>query len=167
MAYEEDLDARATELVRLATDRNLTVSCAESLTAGLTASAIAGVPGASLVLRGGAVTYCDEIKHQILDVREETLATYTAVSEQTACEMAQGARRLFSSDIAVSLTGYAGPDGGAPGKPAGTVYIATCDRLGVEVTRHQFSGDRNEVRTQAATKALEALAARARLLETF
>lgn len=164
MNYEEELNAHAAELVERAQAHNLTVSCAESLTAGMTASAIAGIPGASLVLRGGAVTYCDEIKHRVLGVREETLAAHTAVSEETAREMAAGARKLFSSDVAVSLTGYAGPDGGAPGNPAGTVYIATCDKLGVEVVRLHFSGTRNEVRLQAATKALEALIERSVLL---
>lgn len=157
MDYAEKLDTRAERLVRLAQDRHLTVACAESLTAGMTASAIAGVPGASLVLRGGAVTYCDEIKHRVLGVREETLASHTAVSEQTACEMATGAKRLFDADVAVSLTGYAGPDGGAPGNPAGTVYIATCDDVDTVVHRCHFAGTRNEVRLQAAAKALDML----------
>ena len=101
----------ARALVEGACAAGLTVATAESCTAGMVASLIADVPGASEVLRGGAVTYCDEIKHRVLGVSSETLERYTAVSPQTAREMALGARSLFSTDMAVSLTGYAGPAG--------------------------------------------------------
>lgn len=147
----------ARELVALCTERSLTVATAESLTAGLTSSIIASIPGASSVLRGGAATYTNDIKHRVLGVSEETLATWTAVSSQTACEMAAGARDLFQSDVAVSLTGYAGPDGGEDGTPAGTVYLGIADAAGVTAERHTFPGGRNEVRLQAARRALELL----------
>lgn len=155
MNYEEELDALAHKLITAAILAKCTVSCAESLTAGMTASALAGIPGASAVLRGGAVTYCDEIKHKVLGVKEDTLARYTAVSEEAAREMSEGARELFESDIAVSLTGYAGPDGGDLGKLAGTVYISTSTNVATKCVRCQFEGTRNEVRLQAAAKALE------------
>ena len=108
-AHNEEL---ARDIVERATVRGVTVSTAESLTAGMIASTIADIPGASVVLRGGAVTYCDEIKHRVLGVDQETLDRYTAVSHQTAREMAAGSLELYQSDIAVSATGYAGPGGG-------------------------------------------------------
>ena len=108
-AHNEEL---ARDIVERASARGVTVSTAESLTAGMIASTIADIPGASAVLRGGAVTYCDEIKHRVLGVEQETLDRYTAVSHQTAREMAAGSLELYQSDIAVSATGYAGPGGG-------------------------------------------------------
>ena len=108
-AHNEEL---ARHVVERASARGVTVSTAESLTAGMIASTIADIPGASAVLRGGAVTYCDEIKHRVLGVDQETLDRYTAVSHQTAREMAARSLELYQSDIAVSATGYAGPGGG-------------------------------------------------------
>ena len=113
----------ARDIVERASARGVTVSTAESLTAGMIASTIADIPGASAVLRGGAVTYCDEIKHRVLGVEQETLDRYTAVSHQTAREMAVGSLELYQSDIAVSATGYAGPGGGTEDDSAGTFYI--------------------------------------------
>lgn len=150
-------DEIARELVRVATENGLTVSTAESCTAGMVASLIADVPGASAVLRGGAVTYCDEVKHRVLGVATVTLERYTAVSRQTAFEMAAGSRRLFGSDAAVSLTGYAGPGGGTVEDSAGTVYIGIDDEAGARVERCSFTGGRNEVRLRAAVRALELL----------
>ena len=147
----------AGELVHEASARGVTVSTAESCTAGMVASAIADVPGASEVLRGGAVTYCDEVKHRVLGVSEQTLALHTAVSPQTAREMATGSRALFSSDVAVSLTGYAGPGGGTEKDPAGTVYLGLASDAGVSAERCSFDGGRNEVRMAATCRALELL----------
>lgn len=158
------LEEAARSVVAQAAKRGLTVSTAESCTAGMVASALADIPGASAVLRGGAVTYCDEIKHRVLGVASETLADYTAVSEQTAREMAEGSVALFEADLAVSLTGYAGPGGGTPDDPCGTVYFATHDRLGTSCVRCSFTGSRNEIRVQAAQKALELLSSRLELL---
>lgn len=150
----ESLFDLAQRVVESAVSCGLTVATAESLTAGMVASAIADVPGASAVLRGGAVTYCDEIKHEVLGVSSETLALHTAVSRETAREMASGSRRLFKSDISVSLTGYAGPDGGTSNDPAGTVYIGIADERGVQTHRFSFEGSRNEVRRDASRVAL-------------
>ena len=99
----------ARDIVERASACGVTVSTAESLTAGMIASTIADIPGASAVLRGGAVTYCDEIKHRVLGVEQETLDRFSAVSHQTAREMAVGSLDLYQSDVAVSATGYAGP----------------------------------------------------------
>ena len=156
----ELLEAAAAHVVALGRERGLTVSTAESCTAGMVASSIADIAGASAVLRGGAVTYCDEIKHRVLGVSRDTLAAHTAVSEPTAREMADGSRRLFDASVAVSLTGYAGPGGGTAAEPAGSVYIATSDDDAVLCERHVFSGSRNEVRAKAALRALEMVADR-------
>ena len=138
----------------------VTVSTAESLTAGMIASTIADIPGASAVLRGGAVTYCDEIKHRVLGVKQETLDHYTAVSYQTAREMAAGSLELYQSDIAVSATGYAGPGGGTEDDPAGTFYIGWAYRSAdggvpvVDSIRCHYEGDRSCVRAHAVAEAL-------------
>lgn len=160
----ERLGEAAARVVALGCERGLTMATAESCTAGMVAAAVGGVPGASAVLRGGAVTYCNEIKHEVLGVSQDTLDTYTAVSEPTAREMASGSQRLFGASVAVSLTGYAGPGGGTETEPAGSVYIATCDDDAVLCERHEFSGARNEVRAKAAIRALEMVAARFELL---
>lgn len=148
----------AEALVRLATERGVCVSTAESCTAGMVSSYIAGVPGASAVLLGGAVTYCDDIKNHVLDVPAKTLESHTAVSGETACAMADGSRRLFGSDVAVSITGYAGPAGGSSANPVGTVYIGVATQRGARYERHLFEGDRMSVRLQSALAALKLLA---------
>ena len=145
----------ARDIVEHASARGVTVSTAESLTAGMIASTIADIPGASAVLRGGAVTYCDEIKHRVLGVEQETLDRFSAVSHQTAREMAAGSLDLYQSDIAVSATGYAGPGGGTEQDPAGTFYIGWAYRAVVESARCHYEGDRSCVRAHAVAEALE------------
>ena len=150
----------ARDIVEHASARGVTVSTAESLTAGMIASTIADIPGASAVLRGGAVTYCDEIKHRVLSVEQETLDRFSAVSHQTAREMAAGSLDLYQSSIAVSATGYAGPGGGTEQDPAGTFYIGWAYRAAdggapvVESARCHYEGDRSCVRAHAVTEAL-------------
>ena len=157
-AHNEEL---ARDIVERASARGVTVSTAESLTAGMIASTIADIPGASAVLRGGAVTYCDEIKHRVLGVEQETLDRYTAVSHQTAREMAVGSLELYQSDIAVSATGYAGPGGGTEDDPAGTFYIGWAYRSAdggapvVDSIRCRYEGDRSCVRAHAVAEALD------------
>ena len=160
-AHNEEL---ARHIVERASARGVTVSTAESLTAGMIASTIADIPGASAVLRGGAVTYCDEIKHRVLGVDQETLDRYTAVSHQTAREMAAGSLELYQSDIAVSATGYAGPGGGTEDDPAGTFYIGWAYRAAdgevpvVDSVRCHYEGDRSCVRAHAVAEALGRIA---------
>jgi PncC family amidohydrolase len=113
----------AEELGRLLTARELTLALAESCTGGLIGNLITDVSGSSSYFLGSAVTYAYSAKEAILGVRHETLITYGAVSPQTATEMARGARRIFGSDVAVAVTGIAGPTGGMPGKPVGLVHI--------------------------------------------
>lgn len=151
----QHIDELARSVIEEATQRGLTVSTAESLTAGMVASTLAGVPGASAVLRGGAATYCDEVKHDMLGVSSEDLERYSAVSSPVAEQMAAGSRRLFRSDIAVSLTGYAGPGGGTDQDPVGTVYLGLASSNGTTHARCVFKGSRQEVRQQAVGAALE------------
>lgn len=155
MAHRNDDLAR--ELVSRASAAGLTVSTAESLTAGLVSATIADIPGSSAVLKGGAATYWDEVKHRVLGVSLESLDRYSAVSEAVAREMAVGSRSLFESDAAVSLTGYAGPDGGTEEDPVGTVYIGVSTAWGTRVVRCRFDGDRATVRLAACSRALELL----------
>lgn len=155
--FEDRARETAHKLVVTATACGATVATAESCTAGLVASTIASVPGASDVLRGGAVTYVDEIKNRLLGVSSEILERYTAVSSPCACEMAEGARSLFEVSAAVSVTGYAGPGGGTAEDPVGTVYFGISTASGTETYRKVFAGSRDEVRWQAAAFALELL----------
>ena len=155
--FEDRAREAAHKLVVAAAPCGATVATAESCTAGLVASTIASVPGASDVLRGGAVTYVDEIKNRVLGVSSETLERYTAVSSPCAREMAEGARALFQVSAAVSVTGYAGPGGGTAEDPVGTVYFGISTASGTETYRRVFAGSRDEVRWQAAAFALELL----------
>ncbi len=152
-----DIDDAALRLVRLAKERGVTLSCAESLTAGMVSSSIAAVPGASSVLLGGAVTYTNQVKERLLSVSEKTIQEVTEVSYEVAQQMASGACSLFGSDYAVSLTGYAGPGGGTDSNPVGTVYIGLCSPQAVFSKRFVFAGDRQEVRFQACLEALRML----------
>lgn len=152
-----EAEQTARELVACAGAAGLTVATAESCTAGMVASTIADIPGASEVLRGGAVTYVNEIKHRVLSVSRETLDGVGAVSSACACEMAQGARRVFETDVAVSVTGFAGPGGGTPEEPVGTVYIGLAWADDVRAERCRFTGDRTAVRQAACLRACEHL----------
>lgn len=157
MTLEGRLECAARELVDRARGIGLTLATAESCTAGLVAARIADIPGASDVLRGGAVTYCDAVKRRVLGVSEDTLRLQSAVSDPCAREMAVGARGLFEADMAVSITGYAGPGGGTLDDPAGTVYIGLADGRRATCARCSFEGSRNDVRAHAALFALQML----------
>ncbi|NJE33456.1 competence/damage-inducible protein A [Megasphaera sp. SW808] len=152
VAYDDETVAHV--LGREALRRNLTISAAESCTGGLVGSLITDVPGASAYFRGSAGTYCNEMKEQILSVSHETLERYTAVSAQTACEMARGSRQLYGSDIAVSTTGIAGPDGGTEAQPVGLVYTGVDGPWGTVSHRDIYPGDRAEVKRRAAARAI-------------
>ncbi len=116
----------ANELVALLKEKGLTISCAESCTGGLVAKTITDVSGCSSVFYGGVVSYDNSVKMGLLGVREDTLRAFGAVSEQTAKEMAIGVSKACKTDIGISTTGIAGPDGGSAEKPVGTVYIGIC-----------------------------------------
>lgn len=135
--------------------RGKTLATAESCTGGGIGDALTAVAGASNVYKGGIISYCNEIKHNLLDVPEEILAQYGAVSDPVAQAMAKGARGALNADVAVSVTGLAGPSGDEYGNPVGTVYIGYAD-ANTCLSRHfLFSGDRESVRGQAIEAALK------------
>jgi len=150
--------ALATALGAALRRRGLTVATAESCTGGLVAGAITDVPGSSTWFERGFVTYSNEAKMEMLGVRPETLGAHGAVSEATAAEMAAGALARSRADLAVAVTGIAGPDGGSAVKPVGTVCFGWARRNGAvdTVTRH-FAGDRAVVRTATVEAALRGL----------
>ena len=146
------------ELVALLKDKGMKIATAESCTGGLIAQMITAVSGASAVFDCGIIAYSNEIKKSVLGVKAQTLERYGAVSEQIAAEMAQGARIISGADIAVSVTGIAGPNGGTAEKPVGTVFIGVSAAFGIGAKRFLFTGDRTEVRKQTAEAALETVA---------
>ena len=137
--------------------KGFTMTCAESCTGGLIASRVVNVPGVSEVFKAGFVTYANEAKQKLLGVREETLIQFGAVSRQTAEEMARGAAKAAEADVAISVTGIAGPDGGTKEKPVGLVYIGCYVRGDVLVKKYHFDGDRMQVRQSSAEAALKQL----------
>ena len=132
-----------------------TLVTAESLTGGGIGAAITAVSGASAVYKGGVISYTNEVKHCVLGVPLETLEAYGAVSCQTAEEMAIGARKLLKADVAVSVTGLAGPGGDEYGNPVGTVCIGYCNAFKSFAVKHHFDGDREAVRNKTIRAALE------------
>lgn len=148
----------ATQLVKLCAARGLTVVTAESCTGGLLAGAITAIPGASVVLDRGFVTYSNAAKTALLGVPAGLIDAVGAVSEPVARRMAAGARRQANADLAVSVTGIAGPGGGNAAKPVGTVWFGLATRQGELLARHKlFSGDRDEIRAASVIYALELL----------
>lgn len=136
-----------------------TMGCAESCTGGLVSAAITSVPGSSEVLLGGVVSYAPAVKHAVLGVAQEILDApgLGPVSEPCALQMSEGARRLLSCDVAVSVTGIAGPGGEEPGKPVGTVWFGISSNRGSRSSLCQFDGTRDQVRLQAVAHALSLL----------
>lgn len=148
------LEETAVELLK---KYRLTVTTAESCTGGLIAGTLVNAAGISSWFEQGFITYSNEAKERLLGVNHDTLERFGAVSEQTAAEMAEGARRAANADISVVSTGIAGPDGGTKEKPVGLVYLACSYKDCTEVRRHIFSGDRQEVRNSAVEAALTLL----------
>ena len=144
-------------VVRLLTERKQSLALAESCTGGNLAHRITNVPGASAVFFGGLVSYANAAKANLLGVRAESLRQHGAVSEAVAQEMAVGARAAFRSDFALAVTGIAGPGGGSPEKPVGTVFIALATAEGVEVEHRLNPWDRLTFKDVTATQALEQL----------
>jgi len=135
----------------------LTVATAESCTGGLLAKLLTDVAGSSAYVKGGVVAYANDVKQRVLGVSPATLERFGAVSAETVREMAEGARRLLSADLAVAISGVAGPGGGSPEKPVGTVYLDLYDGATHVVEARRFGGDRDGVRTWSALTALRML----------
>jgi PncC family amidohydrolase len=157
---EERLIAAAVRLGEVCGRLGLTVATAESCTGGLVASSITDVSGSSSYFRGALVTYSNQAKTSLLGVSEDLLAAHGAVSAQVARAMAAEARIRLSADLAVSVTGVAGPGGGSAAKPVGLTYVAVADENGVEVRRFSWSGDRLANKASSALAALEVLLSR-------
>jgi nicotinamide-nucleotide amidase len=138
-----------------AQDPPATLAIAESCTGGLAGELVTREPGSSTFFRGGIIAYSDEIKTGVLGVKPETIADFGAVSEPTAREMAEGAKRVCGSLVAVAITGVAGPGGGTPEKPVGTVCFAVCGPGTTRTSTKLFAGNRERVRVAAAYYALD------------
>ena len=136
-----------------------TLASAESITAGGIGAALTAVPGASAVYKGGIISYTNWVKHNLLGVDEAILETFGAVSAPVAEAMAVGARKALQADIAVSVTGLAGPGGDEFGNPVGRVYIGYADENRSTTREFTFEGDRDAVRRQAVEEALKLILA--------
>jgi PncC family amidohydrolase len=135
--------------------RGWTLAAAESCTGGLVSEIITSVAGASTYFDRAFVTYSNRAKTELLGISENLLTAHGAVSAPVAREMAQGARRSSAVHMAVAVTGIAGPSGGSPEKPVGTVFVACAHPAGTVVERHLFQGSRREIQEQSARVALE------------
>jgi competence/damage-inducible protein CinA-like protein len=155
--FARDDETMEEVLGRLLAQRRESLSTAESLTGGGIARRITDVPGASRYFRGAAVVYCDDAKKALVGVSAATLEAHGAVSSEVALEMARGARRVFASTWALSATGYAGPEGGGPDRPAGTVMIALVGPEKETIQEMRWPGDRDTVRARAVRVALDIL----------
>ena len=157
--YDVDSLSVQHSLVKLLIENKLTIATAESCTGGLVSAALTDVPGSSGVFGFGVCTYANEAKIKLLGVNEDTLVKYGAVSEQTALEMARGVKALSGADIALSLTGIAGPDGGSSEKPVGLVYlgVAAGEKLYAKrmLLGQHATKDRDFIRKLAVKNALK------------
>lgn len=144
------------ELIDILRNKELTISCAESLTAGLFASTMGEYSGVSKVFKGGVVSYWNEIKQSVLNVPESVILSSGVVSSECASYMARGVKELFNTDVSVSFTGNAGPEA-MEGKPVGLVYIGLCINQTTFSFEYYFKGTRNEIRKQCVIEATKKL----------
>ncbi len=160
----EDASLQKT-VVKLLLENKLTIATAESCTGGLVAKKITDISGSSECFHCGAVTYSNDKKQEFLGVKEETLLTYGAVSEETALEMSSGVREKMQADIGIGITGIAGPTGGSEKKPVGLVYISICTKDVHRVWKFNLNGSREMVRERASLYALDIV--RRSVLDSF
>ena len=146
-----------TQIGNLLRQHGLKLAVAESCTGGLIGHRITNVPGSSDYFNGGIIAYANEAKCKLLGVSLETLKSYGAVSRETVLEMAAGARRSLNADIAVSVSGIAGPGGGLPNKPVGTTWIGLAVQQGLWARTYCFPGDREQNKAAASEAALAML----------
>lgn len=159
LADDPELFDASAELVRLAGSAGITLGTAESCTGGLVSGCLTAVSGSSAVVRGGVVSYAVPVKQALLGVSDAVVRTpgVGVVSGECAEQMARGARLALGCDVAVSVTGIAGPGGAEPGKPVGTVWLGLATPGGTRSLLCRFGGDRAEVRRQAVRRALALL----------
>lgn len=151
----DEVDPLAQKLVDVLVKKKAWITTAESCTGGLVAVELTAVAGTSKVFDRSFITYSNEAKQKLLGVRASTLKSHGAVSKEVAAEMAEGARKKAKADIAIAITGIAGPTGGTKEKPVGLVFIAVSDAKRTQVARHQFKGSRKEIREQSMRAALK------------
>ena len=149
--------SRSFDVIQHLADERKTLATAESLTGGGIGAELTAVPGSSAVYKGGVISYTNEIKNRLLGVDGELLETCGAVSAPVAEAMARGARAALGTDLAVSVTGLAGPGGDEYGNPVGTVFVGFADKKTVRAEEYHFAGDREAVRQQAVRAALEGI----------
>ena len=157
MGIMDKMPSAAERLVRVLAERKMTCATAESCTGGGVGYAITAVPGSSAVFWGGVVSYDNSVKRDVLCVPAEVLETKGEVSSECAAAMAEGVRRRLGTDLAVSVTGIAGPDGGSVEKPVGLVWFGLASKTGVVTERKVFAGGREAVRAAAIEHALNLL----------
>ena len=165
--FPAEIVTLAAETLEALRQKELRAASAESCTGGLVAAALTEIAGSSDCIRRSYLTYSNEAKHAVLGVKYTTLEAYGAVSAQTVTEMAEGLLSIAGrdADIAVSVSGIAGPDGGSPDKPVGTVYFGLASRGGKTETLHRvYEGYRSAVRSQAVIDALKLIKTRAEAL---
>lgn len=154
----ESADHAARRLLEILSKRGWTLALAESCTGGLVSAAITAIPGASGCFWGSVVSYADAAKERILSVPHGTLEAYGAVSAQTVRAMAEGALLVSGADLAASISGIAGPDGGTPEKPVGTVWLGLANRNGgIKEMLLNLRGERNQIRKTAVIRVLNEL----------
>ncbi len=154
LIYGRDQDSMASVVGTLLKTQNKTLSVAESCTGGLVSSLITAVAGSSAYYLGGVTSYANSMKHTLLGVENSQLEQFGAVSPEVAESMVRGMREKSGTDISISTTGIAGPEGGSTEKPVGTVFIGLAHEIGVEVSRHLFPGTRYEIQRLTAQTAL-------------
>lgn len=155
--YAYDGETLEEIVVRLLIERNISISTAESCTGGMLASKLVNVPGVSKVFANGFITYSNQSKTDILGVSPDTISTFGAVSKETALEMVKGLIKRTAARAGIAITGIAGPDGGTPEKPVGTVWIAVMLDGEIEASIFKLNGDRERVRHTACLNALNML----------
>jgi PncC family amidohydrolase len=159
MFFSSDLKNQITEILNSAQKKNLKIATAESCTGGLLSALFTEISGSSKIFERGFVTYSNEAKISMLEVKKETLEKFGAVSEEVAKEMAIGAIKNSLADLSVAITGIAGPDGGTDEKPVGLVHIACFNKKNQKLIsrKFNFSGDRFEIRKSALISSLQLL----------
>lgn len=152
----KDKDILAAKLLDIFEKNKLTFAAAESCTGGMTLSRLTAIAGSSSVVEGGVVSYSNSVKEKVLGVKSETLLAFGAVSEETASQMAEGVRNITGADIAVSITGIAGPGGGTDEKPVGTVCFGVSTKNNTKTETKHFGAllSRDEIRRLASDHAL-------------
>lgn len=155
--FTDALKRQAATLLKRCERKKFKIATAESCTGGLLSALLTEIPGSSKVFERGFVTYSNAAKKKLLGVPGKTIKAYGAVSAETAAAMAKGALKHSKADIAVSITGIAGPDGGTKAKPVGLVYIATARGKKIKVEKFLFKGNRTSVRLGSITQALKML----------